>query len=256
MRRVSLLLCLLAAACGGSGNEPSFAMTVSSPNTNVLFGTTEQMAVSFSDGKVHPGTWSSSDIAIATVDPSTGIVTPVGAGQSVIVFTADGKTASKTIRDLPDLRGTFGGSYTISSCTQSEQFATQLNTCATFVTGTALQFTFFLTQSGDIVSGRFLLGTLEFENTSGTIALSGTLPFVARNTGSGALVINANWQLFAQRPQNLGGILTQTWTSSGLTGSMIVSGQITEVFKVPSVTAALVVVPRTLQEAVRSVMEK
>ena len=47
-----------------------------------------------------PLTWSSNNLAVATIDASSGTVTGVGAGQSAITVTAGGKVAQSTIKVL------------------------------------------------------------------------------------------------------------------------------------------------------------
>lgn len=47
------------------------------------------------------GTWTSNDVSIATVDPTTGVVTGVATGTDIITYTASGCTGIKTVTILP-----------------------------------------------------------------------------------------------------------------------------------------------------------
>jgi len=87
---------------------------------------------------------------------------------------------------MPSLGGTFTGTYTVTSCTQSGGVALA-NLCGTpFSQGASLQYTFNFTQSVDVISGRFFMGTIEFDNITGTIGLGGNLTFESRASGTSA----------------------------------------------------------------------
>ena len=74
-------------------------------------------------------------------------------------------------------------------------------------------YTLHLTQSADVVSGQFFLGTIEFDNISATIGLGGDLAFSARATGTGTTLIDATWNL-APRPTVLSGTVTTIFSST------------------------------------------
>ena len=66
------------------------------------------------------GAWSSSNTAVATVNATTGVVTGVGAGSSIITYTVtsatgcgtDSKTKTVTVGDLPNAgNGERGGHF-------------------------------------------------------------------------------------------------------------------------------------------------
>jgi hypothetical protein len=209
----------------------SFMITVSSPDTNVLFGTTEQMAATASDGRVLTGgTWASDTPTVATITP-TGVVTPVGASLSNISFTTGGQTGTKRVRGLPDVRGTFTGSYRVTSCIHNGQAAAAPD-CASFTTGSSLPYTFSFTQVDDVVSGRLSLGALEFDNLTGTIDIGGTLVFSARATGTSPTFVDATGRLDARCCSNaisnntFGGTVTLAWSRPGLSGQVNISGLI------------------------------
>src|ERR1035437_10758805 len=183
-----LLLLISAAACGGSTSTSptptNLTVTVSSPSSNVLFGATEQMTAVASDGRaLTGGTWSSDNTAVATVS-STGLVTPTGAGQATIIFIASsGQGGHKLLRGLPNLNGTFTGNYTVTSCTASGELARMNSPCFANRAGTSGSYTFILTQSLDVVSGRVVLDSVDsFTNISGTIGLAGSLTFSVVST--------------------------------------------------------------------------
>ena len=77
----------VTTACGT--NTSVHAMTVNVPGVAAITGTTTVCVAantSLSDATVG-GTWSSLSTAIATVDPSTGVVTGVSAGTTTIIYT-------------------------------------------------------------------------------------------------------------------------------------------------------------------------
>lgn len=232
MRRGHFVLLLIAASACHNANTltppDDVTITVSSPNTNVLFGSTEQMTATASDGRaLTEGTWVSDTPSVATIT-TTGLVTPVGAGFSNISFALNGRQATKRLRALPDLNGTFAGKYDVTSCTETGQVA-DANLCAVFPLGSAGMFStyaFNFTQSGDLVTGRFFIGTVLFENVSGTIDPAGNLSVGTRATTTPPTVVDASWSLVASRPNTFGGTVSQVWTHTGLTGQANIHGSI------------------------------
>ena len=221
-----VLLLISASACGGSSpNAPTnFTITVSSPDSNVFFGATEQMTATASDGRELTGTWSSDDTSVATVG-TTGRVTPTGAGQAHIIFTArSGQQGNKLLRALPNLNGTFGGNYIVTTCNQSRG----VNLCGS--PAALLPYTFNFTQSVDAVSGRFFLGGNEFDNVGGTIDLGGTLIVSGMHivvAGPFSAEYDVGWNLNAPLPNTLNGTFTELvkypivdWQAN-ITGSII-----------------------------------
>ena len=85
---------------------PVASVTVSLASSNISAGaTTRATAVTLdADGNALTGrsiTWSSSNTAVATVDPASGVVTGGGAGTATITATSEGKTGSATLTVAP-----------------------------------------------------------------------------------------------------------------------------------------------------------
>ena len=125
MKRVCLGVALLVAvsACKGSSTSPGtddFAIAVTSPNSDLFLGASQQMTATASDGRTLAGTWGTDNAAVATVT-QLGLVTAVSSGQANIFFIADGRQGTKLIRALPNLAGTFTGNYLITSCSATGQ---------------------------------------------------------------------------------------------------------------------------------------
>jgi uncharacterized protein YjdB len=83
----------VTSGCGGTASaqqpltvSPNANAGVISGTTPVCIGSTPQYTTSGTTG----GTWTSTNTAIATVNPSTGVVTAVGAGSCNIVYTLTG----------------------------------------------------------------------------------------------------------------------------------------------------------------------
>ena len=233
-----VLLLFLTSACSSSNSSTptgpsSFTIAVTSPNANVLLGATEPMTATASDGRSLSGAWSSDNLSVATVS-TTGIVTATGPGQASIIFKAgSGQSGTKVLRGLPNLNGTFSGNYSVTSCS-STGFNLTSNLCDSFAVGTLLPYTFNFTQSNDVVSGRFFLGAVEFDNLSGTIGVAGNLGFSGVNTSTG-IVLNASWDLTASRSNTLSGNLALLWTSTLVAGTSNISGSISTIARVASV---------------------
>jgi hypothetical protein len=219
----------------------------------VYFTASEQMTAVASDGRALTGTWSTDNTSVATVS-QTGLVTPTGAGQATVIFTAStGQTGSKLLRALPDLNGTFTGQYVVTHCDQNGQ-VTNSNLCGIFPVGMLEPYTFSWTQSVDVLSGRFFLNTTEFDNITSTIDLGGNFTFESRAViaaGTGTNFIDATWNAFSHLPNTLGGNLTTIWTATGLTGQANINGTIGSFRKTASVPQRALLL--TLQDARRAV---
>jgi hypothetical protein len=252
----TLVLSVSLPACSGSSNPAptptpptNFTVAVTSPDSMVYFTATEQMTAVASDGRALTGTWTTDNQSVATVSP-TGLVTPTGAGQSTVIFTAStGQTGGKLLRALPDLNGTFTGLWAVTSCAQTGQVA-NANLCGVFPVASRPSYTFIWTQSVDVLSGRFFLGPTEFDNITSTIDLGGNFTFESR-AAAGTSLIDATWNAFSHQPKTLGGNLTTIWTATGLSGQANINGLIVTFAKTASVPQPAL--PLTLQDARRAV---
>ena len=119
MKRITILLLLLVSigyicGCGSSvgpiarGSFP-VSLTVSPKTASKTQGETQQYAatLAFSTGETQDlttsVTWSSSDPAVASIDPATGLATGVTPGSVVITATGTdfSDTATLTVKPLP-----------------------------------------------------------------------------------------------------------------------------------------------------------
>ncbi len=94
-----LLYCLcvsLLAACGGGGGSsaPPIVVTVAPPMASVMVG--EQIQLAATTSGTDPVTWSSSNTAVAAVNPS-GLVTAVTLGQVTITASSGGQTGTAVL---------------------------------------------------------------------------------------------------------------------------------------------------------------
>ena len=137
-----------------------FAIVVTSPNSNVFLGASEQMTATASDGRALAGTWGSDNPSAVSVNAATGLVTAVSAGQANIFFIADGRQGTKLIRALPNLAGKFAGNYLVIRAVR-RPVKWRRQTSATRPAGQPWSpYTFMLAQTGPVLTGRVLvLGT-------------------------------------------------------------------------------------------------
>lgn len=234
MKRLTVAaLALFVVSCGSTpAPTPTIStVTISSPNTQVFIGATEQFTANstLSNGTTQTptGTWNSDNASVATISQA-GLMTGVGSGQATIFFNAtNGPTGTKLMRGLPNYGGTWSGTYLVTGCNQSGGVGLA-NVCGS-IAGT-LPFTFILAQGTDGVTGRFLLGTIPFENVSGVVSGNGGLTLVGRNLSNGVQV-DVTWQLTSPVARTLVGSIAQVWTSTTLTGQANVSGAISTATK-------------------------
>jgi hypothetical protein len=139
-----------------------------------------------------------------------------------------GNTATTPTVPTPVYNGSWGGNYTITSCTQDGQFAA-VGVCGLFTNGQVLPFSFLLSQTDRNVSG------------TGT----GTAP------GFGEVVnVTPTWSLHLSGTL-MSGTLVQLWSATGLTGQGTINGTMSSSTKfavVASQTAPATLVPRSIGE--------
>ena len=95
---VSLAIIFVLAACN-TGSPVLRYITISPATTTISSGTTQQYTATgyYSNGAIVPGisvTWASTNTAVATIDPGSGVATGVAAGTTTINASASGITAT------------------------------------------------------------------------------------------------------------------------------------------------------------------
>lgn len=133
--RVATLLPVLAlcalAACGGDAARlaptPPVVTTVTIPQTAITIGSTGTAQVTAIARDAHGATlpnrlatWSSSNTSVATIEATTGFITALAQGSSIITATIEGKTASVlvTVLDvvsIPAFQRPFAGDFLMSN---------------------------------------------------------------------------------------------------------------------------------------------
>ncbi|HMF98850.1 MAG TPA: Ig-like domain-containing protein [Vicinamibacterales bacterium] len=239
---VSVLVCsfaIVTAAC--SGNSPTApaptvaSVAVTGPDSNVYMGATTQLNASstMSNGaaQVPSCTWSSDTPAVATVN-ATGLVTGAGAGQANIICTSGGREGHKLLRVMPNYSGNWSGSYNVTGCSNSGLFASA-GFCNSFPVGITLPYNFILTQTADAVSGRFFLGQIQFDQTSGPVGMDGGLTLASSNTQQG-IRNDTIWQLAMPAASRITGNLRQNWTASNASGTATLTAVIRDSMKTSS----------------------
>jgi hypothetical protein len=151
--------------------------------------------------------------------------------------------------------GTWSGTYTVSSCTNSGFFADS-GFCSSVLNTTA-GVTFTLAQTDRTVSGNFHLGSVDFPSLTSNINADGTLP-LASSVQDGAFTIDATWMLQQASPSALTGQTRQVWKATGQSGDGTLQGQITSVVKAaPQLLRSTSErsEPTTLQDLVRATID-
>ena len=233
-----IALLLVVSACNGSSSSPAandFSIAVTSPNSNVFLGASEQMTATASDARVLAGTWGTDNAAAVTVTAS-GVATAVSSGQANIFFIADGRQGTKLIRALPNLAGSFTGNYLITSCTATGQMEAA-DVCSRAPQGSLVPYTFNLSQTGPVLTGRVLiLGIDPIPLFATTIGVAGDVSVNGTVTAPGGFTVNTTWQISQKTPGVTTGTIAQVWTAPGfLTGQTNITGSINTINKTATV---------------------
>jgi hypothetical protein len=236
----------LLSACGGGGGTPSAptptvqGVTVTSSSDLLFIGASESFSASasLSTGGTQPitnGSWGSDTPGVATVD-SSGRVTGVGSGQATIFVDYQGRRGTKLIRGLPNYQGAWSGSYAVTGCTQTGDFA-RINFCSNFGVNRVLPTNLNLTQDRDRVQGRIFLGSLGGDATgpvqgNGQLLLSGAIQ-------DPATTIETSWNLASTTAGRITGTLSFLWRGTGLTGDVRVNADIRDLNRTSGLASTL-----------------
>jgi len=192
-----------------------------------------------SSGSVVPVTTGfSSDAPSVATATAAGAVTGVSIGDVTITVTYQGFSASKKVHVLPSYSGTYSGSYSIDTCTETGDFAAE-SICAGFAAYPTLPLAFMNNQSADLttLSGQFALGQLVGTGT-GTISSTGTLTYSGLFiSGTGRISV----QNFTGTVPGVGlmsGHFEQLWSYSAAPGQLFLSCTIHDMTRVSGGSAA------------------
>jgi len=236
-------LSLIATACGG-GSTPSApsavaqSITITSSSDMLFIGAAETFTATatISTGATQPvtaGVWGSDAPSVASVDGS-GRVTGVGPGMATIYVDFQGRRGTKLIRGIPNYQGAWMGSYAVTGCSQTGDFA-RVNFCSNFSVNRVFPTNLNLTQDRDRVQGRFFLGTLGGD-TSGPVQTSGEL-LLSGAVQESPSTIETSWSLQSATAGRVTGRLSLLWRSSGLSGDMRVNADIRDLNRTSSIAA-------------------
>jgi hypothetical protein len=241
---VAVLFTVCLAACGGDSNSgpsgpstpvvttQSIAVTMSSPV--VVGGTAQASAVAtMSNGTTQSVTSGfKSDIASVATVTDSGMVTAVAGGSANIYVVSGGQQGTKNIRVVPSFAGAWSGSYYVTSCSHSGDFASA-NMCSIFPVSKVFPYNMDLSQSGESVTGTVYMGQVIFSPSSGTIDGGGQVALNGTNV-SDTTTIDLVWNLTSPTVGRLNGTMQHTWRDSEASGQMVVTGTIRDSMKTSS----------------------
>ncbi|WP_435005161.1 Ig-like domain-containing protein [Tundrisphaera lichenicola] len=163
---------------GVNGSITPPAPTISA-GTTVALGTVNYPA----------GTWSSLNPSVATVDPSTGVVTGVSAGTASIKFTSGVVSSETSTATVTVTASTNATGYTLSVSSPSTTVNTPITVTATLTGGTSLTSALVINLVDSLTST--ILGSITINpgSTTGTTTITpnvaGTHSITASHTGGG-----------------------------------------------------------------------
>jgi hypothetical protein len=173
---------VVVATCGNSPTQPSSTPTIVSVTLTVpafvMIGAPVQAgaAALMSDGTMATTgfTFSVDAAPVATVN-ATGLVTGVAAGSVTLTAGLRGKSASQTLRVVPDVHGTWTGTYTMDTCTATGSLScgAQSSLGAFFVPGVQ-PMTLTISQREDAIIA-FVDGLQFILTINGTLAVDGSM---------------------------------------------------------------------------------
>jgi hypothetical protein len=143
---------------------------------------------------------------------------------AVVAMTACGGSSptGPSAPPIPSYAGSWSGNYTVTGCNQTGGMALA-NICGSM--GQSAPYRFDFQQSASSVTGSFMLGSVNFPSTGGTIAADGSLALQATSIRDGVTII-VNWALHNSGGPNpaITGTISQAWTSTTLSGQTNIAG--------------------------------
>ena len=229
--------CVLAALVCGCGSSPSLAsllqpsgtvtltaLTITVNTPSVGGGVQATATATFSNGGTSPiATGFGTDTPSVATATSSGTITGVAVGDVTIFVDYLGMRASKRVHVLPGYGGVLVGTYKVTSCSQTEGFATA-DFCQPFNSLPSLSIAFSNAQSADLttLTGQFALGQSVGSGT-GTVASNGTLTYSGALVGGTERMDLRNFTGTSPAPGRMIGSFEQVWTNSTMTGQAVVT---------------------------------
>ena len=155
-------------------------------------------------------TWTS-DASAVTVDGS-GLATAAAVGSATITAAYQGRTATRTVRVLPDYGGRWAGTFFVTSCAVEGAFRAEW--CAP-VRGASFPARLDIVQTRDVVSGTWTLQEDATGAVQGTISPSGALALTGTVFQGGVAISISAWESLSTDNANMTGRFTLTWSAPG-----------------------------------------
>ncbi len=248
-RFVLVLLAVLTTTCAGSSNTsdsptPTGAssivvspptvssITVTLANPTVIRATTTNVTgnATLSDGSTQAiaSGWRSDSTSVASVT-DTGAVTAVAAGLANIFVELGGRRGQAQLKVVHDYRGTWAGTNTVLTCTQTAALPT--NFCPRFQPGTNARFPMgsVVTQAADALIWRMWEST---NNATGISTYGPPTSVLVASDGSVTITHSrvSDYTSFGYPGLVLEG--TDTWTFN-MTGDGGITGSGSSRFRIP-----------------------
>jgi hypothetical protein len=220
---------LLVSGCGGdgggsatgpSGGTSSIAVTMSNA---LRVGQAEQATASAT--LTNGGTQSltagfRSDTPGVAIVTDAGMVTAIGNGLANIYVISGGRQGTKNLKVVPDLEGTWQGSYVVSRCVDTGFFLDSAKFCASgFPAGSVLPITASISQTQDTTTHAIMLGALGTNSASAIIGADGSASIATTVITDPGFRIDVTLRVSSTTPGVMTGTLSQNWTIVGFSDS-------------------------------------
>jgi len=208
----------LTPGCGGDSSSGPATPSAVAPT---ITGTTDMVYIGQRVTFTASGTsvtWGGDSPSVATVDAATGVVTGIGTGRVTIWAENTGGRATRLLRVLPSYNGTWSGSYSLTGCQATGDFAA-IGFCGVFFQGQILNIGFGVTQSRDQVTGTFSLGEIQGMLASSVVNEDGSLPLTGVVNDDDITIQLQNLRATSPSAGTMKGQFDQVWSGAGASGT-------------------------------------
>ena len=256
---------VLACGCGGegggsatgpSGGPASVAVSMSNA---LRVGQSEQATATatLTSGGSQPVTtgFRSDSPGVATVTDG-GMVTAVGNGLANVYVVSGGRQGTKNLKVVPDLEGTWQGTYVVTRCVGTGFFLDEFKFCTEgFSVGSVLPISASISQTQDTTTHAFMMGAAPTNSVSAVIGPDGSATVATTAiTDAPGVRIDVTVRVSSTTPGVITGTVASTWAAAGFPGNGQFDGTLTNFVRVSTralSAAPAGVRPRSPQEAKR-----
>jgi hypothetical protein len=185
--------------------------------------------------------WSTDTASVMSVDAASGLATGVAAGGATLSASYEGVVQTRLIRVVPDYGGVWSGSFRVTSCSDSGNYA-EAKWCEAAMSR-VIPLMLSLTQTRDAVAGTITIDD-HTGTTVGPIAENGQITLSGAAVSGSSTMTIVSWSTNSGSPGWMAGTFSISTSSSSLSGNALMNCELTTMTKEATAPAVGLRAPR------------